>query len=112
MQMNRKGTYRNGGVDSRALGAPKISWCLDEGSINIDVPCIRGFSSSNSCYDYKFKLDLKDIALIIKTLGDEAPCQSGDAIAKALAPNLREIIRLQNTCVGTTLNTSKDEGQR
>jgi len=42
-----------------------------------------------------------DLALIIKVLGDKAPLDSAKQIAAALSPNLREIIRLQNTCIGT-----------
>jgi len=111
MIVNRKGTKANHGIKSIELNDPRISWDQGRKSVIVSVSQIQGFPTKNgkkkkAAHDYKLELNLTDLALIIKTVGDETSSQSTDAIAEAFQPILREIIRLQHICAGVTVNNT------
>ena len=103
MFMTRRATFENRGIKSREINSPKISWNSQDESVIIRASQVKDFSNNTTDHDYEYKLNLAEIGLIIEAIGGKASCQSGGAIAEALSPYLREIMRLQNTCIGTTL---------
>lgn len=100
MKISRVGSLANHGRSQINLKDPKVSWNKTENSIDLRSTYVSDFSTESK-HDYTVQIDLELIASMIRLLGDKLPNEIPEILSTKLSPVLREIIRLQKTCIGS-----------
>jgi len=100
MKISRVGSSANHGRSQINLKDPRISWNKTENAIELRSTYVGDFST-DSRHDYTVQIDLELIANMVRLLGDKLPNEIPEMLSTKLSPVLREIIRLQKTCIGS-----------
>ncbi len=99
MKISRSGSTAFHGTRSIELFDPKVEWDDHTKSIVLKKNRIKDFSNGSK-HDYEIFISLEELASLIRVVGEEPINDSPDDIAQSLSPNLRQLHRLVNACIG------------
>ena len=99
MKISRKGSRSDHGLRSINIDKPDISWNSKEEVIQFQQYGIGNFTGYEH-HDYIIKIPLSEIKKIIEIIGEEPVNEIPDTISRAFSPCLRQIIRIEKTCIG------------
>ncbi len=99
MKISRRGSSADRGIREIELDKPRVTWNKDNKSVQFYQTRIPDFVT-DSRHDYTISISLSEIAKILKLIGNDIVSQEYESISKELSPCLREIIRIEKTCIG------------
>jgi len=105
MKVERYGSAAHHGKRSIEINDPEVGWDNNNKAIVLKKSRVKDFSNGSN-HDYEIHITLEEISSFIRVIGEEPTNQSPEEISQALSPNLRQLHRIVNACIGTVGNGS------
>ncbi len=99
MKISRKGSSADHGTKYIELNDARITWNNEHHILQFRKQRIKDFVS-DATHDYTVDISLSEIRTMLKVIGDKPVSEVPDILSNELSPCLREIIRIQQACVG------------
>jgi len=101
MKISRRGFRADHGTRSILLEDSIVTWDKNNEVIVLKKSQVRDFSIQSE-HDYEVEISLSEMKEMISVIGEKPVNESPEKISEAFSPVLRQLIRLVNTCVGST----------
>ena len=98
MNISRRGHGADHGSRSVELNEPRFDWDKETKSVKATVWGVGDFAT-NATHDYVTRTPLPELGQMLDVLSTEALEQDPAAIAVALGPHLRSLIRIASVCI-------------